>query len=130
MIPSIASGKRGAGETTVAVTMIHSLETIQFAACDVEAPNVHRLLPPDPCHPQPVFPLMPKILAERGASRGRCVECWVYPSLFTTLDALFVFFELCHSCSCRTLARDTAGYSVRLDKHGFERQRRTMGAGT
>jgi MinD superfamily P-loop ATPase len=130
MIPSIASGKGEAGETTVAVSMTPSFENVQFVDCDVEEPNVHRLLPPDPCHPQPVSPLVPKILVECGAYCGRCVECWVYPGLFTTLDVCLVFFELCHSCGCRTLARDKTGYRVRPEKQGFERHRRTVGAGT
>ncbi|HDO19672.1 MAG TPA: (4Fe-4S)-binding protein, partial [Thermoplasmatales archaeon] len=44
MIISVASGKGGTGQTTVAVNLALSLENVQLIDCDVEEPNVHIFL--------------------------------------------------------------------------------------
>ncbi|KAF5428702.1 MinD superfamily P-loop ATPase, contains an inserted ferredoxin domain [Candidatus Methanophagaceae archaeon] len=47
MIISVASGKGGTGNTTIAVNLALSLDNVMLLDCDVEEPNAHIFLKPE-----------------------------------------------------------------------------------
>jgi len=69
MIIAVASGKGGAGKTSVAVNMALSIEDVQLLDCDVEEPNAHLLLHPEINRTEPVYTLIPVV------DEGLCDHC-------------------------------------------------------
>ena len=103
MIIAIASGKGGTGKTTVAVNLALSLGNVQLLDCDVEAPNAHLLLRPEPQETLPVYTLIPEIREERCDYCGKCAEFCAFNALFVAPKAIMTFSELCHSCGGCTI---------------------------
>lgn len=123
MLISIASGKGGTGETTLALllTAVHS--DITILDCDVEEPNCHLFLKPkwqvEDCEVAVAIPHIDTAL---------CNGCGVY-SIACFFNAIAVygknvllFDELCHSCGgcllfCRQKAIIEAAKKYRFNKN-------------
>jgi MinD superfamily P-loop ATPase len=98
VIVAVASGKGGTGKTSLAVNLALSVGGVQFLDCDVEEPNAHVLLHPNPLRNEPVYTAIPKINETLCVYCGACSKFCRYNALFTLKDQLLVFPELCHSC--------------------------------
>ena len=96
---AIASGKGGAGKTTIAV----SLASVWNRPCvladtDVEAPNVHLFLEPEITDRYPVTLEVPVPDAERCSSCGACVALCRFKAIARFGQKIVVFPEMCHGC--------------------------------
>jgi len=95
---SVASGKGGTGKTSVAVNLAMSIGKIQLLDCDVEEPNAHLLVHPDPQKTEPVYTNIPIVEEKLCNHCGECAKFCQYHAIFATSDNVLVFPELCHSC--------------------------------
>ncbi len=110
MIVAVASGKGGAGKTTVATSLAmsitadyqtHSPESPLFLDCDVEAPNAHLFLKPVFRRREEVGILIPQVDETRCTFCGRCAEVCQFHAIAVIGQKTLVFPELCHGCgSC------------------------------
>lgn len=96
---AFASGKGGAGKTTVAA----SLAAIWPHPClivdaDVEAPNLHLFLHPRLDAPQPVYLTVPELDAEKCTACGDCAAICSYKAIAKLGAGLIVFADMCHGC--------------------------------
>ncbi|MCW4028027.1 MAG: 4Fe-4S binding protein [Candidatus Bathyarchaeota archaeon] len=83
MIVANASGKGGTGKTSLAVNLALSVGDVQFLDCDVEEPNAHVLLHPNPFRTEPVYTAIPKINETLCVHCGDCSKFCRYNALFT-----------------------------------------------
>ena len=69
----IASGKGGAGKTTVTACLAGQWERdLLLVDADVEAPNLHLLLHPNLAEPEPVYLEVPELVEEKCTGCGVC----------------------------------------------------------
>ena len=67
----IASGKGGAGKTTVTACLAGQWERdLLLVDADVEAPNLHLLLHPNLAEPEPVYLEVPELVEEKCTGCG------------------------------------------------------------
>ena len=90
---AFASGKGGAGKTTVAA----SLAVVWPRPClivdaDVEAPNLHLLLHPSLAEPETVCLEVPELLAEKCTGCGACRPMCAYGAI-AMLGAKPMYFQ-------------------------------------
>ena len=104
MIVSVASGKGGAGKTTVALMLALGSDRIQVADCDVEEPNCHLFMKPENQEVKTVEVFVPKIDKTLCNACGDCVKTCRFAALAIAGGAAMVFPELCHSCGGCVLA--------------------------
>ncbi|HSQ41931.1 MAG TPA: ATP-binding protein [Fibrobacteraceae bacterium] len=97
---AIASGKGGAGKTSVAVALLQAnAERTRLVDCDVEEPDCHLFLDAPIVQKKPVTQLIPHILADQCRHCGRCVRACQFNALALAGDSgVMVFTELCHAC--------------------------------
>ena len=95
----IASGKGGAGKTTVTACLAGQWAgELLLADADVEAPNLHLLLHPDLEPPEPVFLEVPELAADICTGCGACRPMCAYGAI-AMLGAKPVYFQdMCHGC--------------------------------
>lgn len=99
MIISIASGKGGAGKTTIAVNLAASIKNnVQLLDCDVEEPNSHIFLRPEFKNEEHIFVPVPKVDMEKCNLCGECEEICQFKAIVKIVDMVMTFPELCHSC--------------------------------
>ena len=99
MIISIASGKGGTGKTTVATSLVLSMNSgVQFLDCDVEEPNAHIFLKPKIKQTRVVSIPVPKIDESKCNFCGRCSEVCAYNAIAVLKDNVLTFPHLCHGC--------------------------------
>lgn len=107
---AIASGKGGAGKTSIA----SSLAAVWDSPCivvdaDVEAPNLHLFLGPEITANTSVFLEVP-VLDENSCSFcGKCAEFCRFKAIASFGRKIVVFPDMCHGCGgCFTLCPDDA----------------------
>ena len=78
----IASGKGGAGKTTVAASLaVIWPDPCMMVDADVEAPNLHLFLRPQLGAPESVFLPVPELNREKCTACGACGEMCAYKAI-------------------------------------------------
>ena len=98
---AIASGKGGAGKTTVTASLarVWGAETpLVVADTDVEAPNLHLFLPPDLTARERVDLEVPVWDKERCPLCGACRDICRYKAIARFASTLQFFPDMCHGC--------------------------------
>lgn len=99
MILAIASGKGGAGKTTVAASLVSVWDTPCAAVdLDVEEPNLHLFLNPTLAARTPVPMRVPVADMSRCTRCGACAELCRFKAVALLGQTLMVFPEMCHGC--------------------------------
>jgi len=104
VIISIASGKGGAGKTTVATNLAHVLsqsskKRVRLLDCDVEEPNAHLFLRPHLTRRETVTTPVPVIDEERCDYCGKCAAICRFRAIAVLGGkTILTFPEMCHSC--------------------------------
>ncbi len=108
---AIASGKGGAGKTTVATSMASISHqrgfSTAFLDCDVEEPNGHLYLHPVFDHREPVLvpvPVVDEAACRAAGTCGQCGKVCQFSAIICILDSVRVNAELCHGCGACLLA--------------------------
>lgn len=95
----IASGKGGAGKTTVTACLAGQWERdLLLVDADVEAPNLHLLLHPSLAEPEPVYLEVPELLAEKCTGCGACRPMCSYGAIAMMGAKPLYFQDMCHGC--------------------------------
>ena len=95
----IASGKGGAGKTTVTACLAGQWAgELLLADADVEAPNLHLLLHPDLEPPEPVFLEVPELAADVCTGCGACRPMCAYGAIAMLGAKPMYFQDMCHGC--------------------------------
>jgi len=101
----LASGRGGAGKTTVAVSLALGLvgeEPIQSLDCDVEEPNAHLFLDSRLKESRSVDKLLPEIDEERWTRCGRRAAACELGAPAVVEEGVLRYDALCHGCGrCR-----------------------------
>ena len=99
---AVASGKGGAGKTTVAVGLALALadrgEKVRLLDCDVEEPNCHVQLGVSPISTEAAYVLVPEVDADRCDGCGACAKACRFHCLAVIKHDVLVFSQLCHAC--------------------------------
>lgn len=107
---AIASGKGGAGKTTVTASLA-SVWARPFVAVDtdVEAPNLHLFLPPAVEKSETVGLEVPVLDPERCTLCGACRTICRYKAIAQFASRLTIFTDMCHGCGgCFAVCADKA----------------------
>lgn len=97
----MASGKGGAGKTTVAASIalfMADKKSVAYLDCDVEEPNGHLLLHPVFNKQESVSVSIPQIIDEKCDHCGYCADICAFSALVALPGATLVFSEMCHGC--------------------------------
>lgn len=110
---AIASGKGGTGKTTIATNLAATLaeryQNVVYADCDVEEPNGHLFLSPDPEKHIDVSVMTPVVTGASCNNCGVCADVCQFNALAIIGDKFILFPSLCHSCgACVTLCPEHA----------------------
>lgn len=112
---AIASGKGGAGKTTIATGLALSLmegggrhapgipPALTYLDCDVEGPNAHLFLAPAFQRRKDVAIQIPRVDAAKCTACGRCAEVCEFHAIVVLGKKTLVFPQLCHGCGSCTL---------------------------
>lgn len=96
---AIASGKGGAGKTTVAASLACVWDAPFVAVdTDVEAPNLHLFLPPRIEERETAVLEVPVVDPERCTLCGACRDLCRYKAIARFASRLTVFPDMCHGC--------------------------------
>ncbi len=96
---AIASGKGGAGKTTVTASLVSVWEQPCIAVdTDVEAPNLHLFLPPAILAQEQVNLEVPSLDPETCTSCGACRTICSYRAIAQFASRITIFSDLCHGC--------------------------------
>ncbi len=96
---AIASGKGGAGKTTVTASLASVWEGPFIAVdADVEAPNLHLFLPPRLEGTETVGLEVPILDPERCTRCGACRDICRYKAIAQFASRLTIFPDMCHGC--------------------------------
>jgi MinD superfamily P-loop ATPase len=99
---AVASGKGGAGKTTVAVSLALALadrgEAVRLLDCDVEEPNCHVQMAARLTCQEDAHVLVPEVDAERCNGCGACARACRFNALAVLKTEVMVFSQLCHAC--------------------------------
>jgi MinD superfamily P-loop ATPase len=128
---AVASGKGGTGKTTIATSLVLSLnaEAKQglpvsvslpplFLDCDVEAPDAHLFLKPVFEERKEVGILIPQVNEARCTHCGKCAEVCQYHAIAVLGRRVLVFPQLCHGCGSCTWVCPEGAISETLDVMG------------
>ncbi|MEG1609874.1 MAG: ATP-binding protein [Bilophila sp.] len=95
----IASGKGGAGKTSVAASLVAVWERPLIAVdADVEAPNLHLFLNPTLSSSETVSLRVPELDLELCTSCGLCRDICHYGAIARFASRLSLFPDMCHGC--------------------------------
>lgn len=95
----IASGKGGAGKTTVTACLAGQWERARVLVdADVEAPNLHLLLHPVLESTEPVVLEVPELLPEKCNGCGECRDMCSYGAIAMMGAKPMLFQDMCHGC--------------------------------
>ena len=95
----IASGKGGAGKTTVTACLAAQWKgNVMLADADVEAPNLHLLLHPSLAEPETVCLEVPELLADKCTGCGACRPMCAYGAIAMLGAKPMYFQDMCHGC--------------------------------
>jgi MinD superfamily P-loop ATPase len=102
---AIASGKGGAGKTTVAVNLAYTApEPVVLLDCDVEEPNCHLFLAPEPDQREAILQPVPLLDALKCNGCGRCGRICQFHAIAFLGSAPLLYTDMCHSCGgCTTV---------------------------
>lgn len=96
---AFASGKGGAGKTTVAASLaVVWPQPCLIVDADVEAPNLHLFLHPELDAPQPVYLTVPELDAEKCTACGECADICAYKAIAMLGGKPTIFADMCHGC--------------------------------
>lgn len=99
---AVASGKGGAGKTTVSVNLACALSSIgagvQYLDCDVEEPNGSLFLKPEINNERPAYIEVPRIDKDKCTLCGKCAKFCRYHAIAVSDKLTMTFEQLCHSC--------------------------------
>ena len=96
---AIASGKGGAGKTTVAASLLSVWDAPCVAVdLDVEAPNLHLFLNPSLAATTPVTVRVPVVDTTRCTGCGACAELCRFKALALLGRTVTAFADMCHGC--------------------------------
>ena len=96
---AIASGKGGAGKTTVTASLASVWDRPFIAVdTDVEAPNLHLFLPPAVETSETVGLEVPILDPERCTLCGACRAICRYKAIAQFASRLTIFTDMCHGC--------------------------------
>ena len=96
---AIASGKGGAGKTTVTASLASVWDRPFIAVdTDVEAPNLHLFLPPAVEASETVGLEVPILDPERCTLCGACRAICRYKAIAQFASRLTIFTDMCHGC--------------------------------
>ncbi|MEW5911173.1 MAG: ATP-binding protein [Thermodesulfobacteriota bacterium] len=99
MILAVASGKGGTGKTSVAASLALSWPgPVAAVDLDVEEPNLHLLLHPQPGGGQGAYLEVPSADEALCIACGACAELCQYKAISLLGETLLVFPEMCHGC--------------------------------
>ncbi len=99
MIVSIASGKGGAGKTTVSAALAAVWDgPLAAVDLDVEEPNLHLFLHPEIASETPAYLEIPVIDEEKCDLCRACVDLCRFKALAMFGDTLMPFPDMCHGC--------------------------------
>ncbi len=104
---AVASGKGGAGKTTLATNLARVASQadyrVAYLDCDVEEPNGHLFLRPAIVQRQDLTKLVPRVDARSCQRCGACDAFCPYGAIVQVATQIVVFDELCHACGGCTL---------------------------
>lgn len=120
---AVLSGKGGTGKTFVSINLAVAAQSATYIDCDVEEPNGHLFLKPEPIQVTPVHTLLPDFDAERCNGCRKCVDFCRFNALAFIKGRPKVFPEICHSCGgcftvCPVGAVTERKHSVGRVEHG------------
>ncbi len=99
---AVASGKGGAGKTTVAVGLALALadrgQSVRLLDCDVEEPNCHVQLGVSLTATEPATAPVPEVDTACCDGCGACAQACRFHSLAVVRKQVLVFPQLCHAC--------------------------------
>lgn len=96
---AFASGKGGAGKTTVAASLAVTWPApCMMVDADVEAPNLHLFLRPQLAEPESVFLPVPELNGEKCTACGACGEMCAYKAIAILGGRPVIFSDMCHGC--------------------------------
>ena len=96
---AIASGKGGAGKTTLAASLASVWEAPLLAVdTDVEAPNLHLFLSPTITETETVGLEVPVLNTERCTACGACRDICRYKAIAKFASRISLFPDMCHGC--------------------------------
>lgn len=99
MIIAIASGKGGAGKTSVAASLARVWNSPLVAVdTDAEAPNLHLFLPPDIRESRACHLTVPGIEPERCTACEACRDICTYKAIASFAGRITLFPDMCHGC--------------------------------
>ncbi len=110
MIVSVASGKGGAGKTTVAASLAAVWDKPVFAVdLDVEEPNLHLFLHPVMEGSTPGYLEVPLVDKSKCTFCGACSDLCQFKAIVVMGKVLLSFPEMCHGCGgCMALCPEKA----------------------
>ena len=120
-----ASGKGGAGKTTVTASLAALWPRPVVAVdCDVEAPNLHLFLSPELPTRRAVTLDVPLLIPGKCTACGACKDICQYRAIARFGKKVLIFPDMCHGCGgcfavCREGALDTAKRELGVLEEGF-----------
>jgi MinD superfamily P-loop ATPase/predicted Fe-Mo cluster-binding NifX family protein len=105
---TVASGKGGTGKTLIATNLARVLADSgapsTYVDGDIEAPNGHLFLTPDPLSTSPVTVPVAQVDPERCTACGACTRACRFSAILTLPATALVLDDLCHGCGGCLLA--------------------------
>ncbi len=96
---AIASGKGGAGKTSVAAALLQVWDRKKLAVdADVEAPNLHLFLKPENLHEEKVYLPVPVLDPTNCTACGDCRNICQYKAIIKMGQQILIYPEMCHAC--------------------------------
>ena len=95
----IASGKGGAGKTSVTASLAHVWNRPLVAVdTDAEAPNLHLFLPPQITETTKAFLDVPNMDPEKCVHCEKCRNICTYKAIASFAGRITLFPDMCHGC--------------------------------
>lgn len=110
---AVASGKGGTGKTLVSTSLAWLLardgHRVAYVDADVEEPNGHLFLHPEPIDRQRYARPVPELIRKTCSGCGDCQRFCQFNAIVVLADRIMLFPELCSSCggcllACREMA--------------------------